>query len=212
MDEVVGQSGTPPLDDLICCPTCDALYKVRQPEFGERAVCARCHTKLIVPRSKAGLRIIALAVTVVILVVSASVFPFLRVEAGGATNATSILDAAFAFTDGPLLFLSLLLAALILFIPLCRVLLVIYVLVPVVMNRPPARHAKRAFLMSERLRAWSMAEIFAIGCAVALVKITDLANVAFGPAFWLFALLVLVVVLQDNFMCRWSVWKSLETR
>lgn len=210
MSDTPEQTLSVELDDLICCPTCDALYQVRQPGFGERAVCARCDTRLIVPRRKAGLHIIALAVSVVVLIVAASVFPFLSINAGGARNASSIIDAALAFSDGPLLVLSLLLAALILFIPLCRVLLVLYVLVPVVMNRPPARNARQAFLLSEQLRAWSMAEIFAIGCAVALVKIADLADVAFGPAFWLFSLLVLILVLQDSFMCRWSVWKSLD--
>ena len=62
------------------------------------------------------------------------------------------------------------------------------------------------------MRPWSMAEIFAIGCAVALVKITQLADVTFGPAFWMFTGLVVLVVVQDNFMCRWSVWNALSNR
>ncbi len=66
------------------------------------------------------------------------------------------------------------------------------------------------FSLSEALRPWSMAEIFAIGCAVALVKVVDLADVSFGPGFWMFACLVVLVVVQDNFMCRWSVWNSLS--
>ena len=55
-----------------------------------------------------------------------------------------------------------------------------------------------------------MAEVFAIGCAVALVKVTDLADVEFGPAFWMFGVLVVLVILQDRFLCKWSVWQSLE--
>jgi paraquat-inducible protein A len=55
-----------------------------------------------------------------------------------------------------------------------------------------------------------MAEIFVIGCAVALVKIADLADVVFGPAFWMFALLVVLIVAQDRLMCRWSVWNALN--
>ena len=37
-----------------------------------------------------------------------------------------------------------------------------------------------------------------------------LADVGFGPAFWMFCALVFLVVVQDNFLCRWSVWNSLE--
>ena len=199
-----------PLDQMIVCPQCDAAYALRRPAVGERATCRRCGTVLITPRRKAGLQIIAVSLAVAILIVAASVFPFLTIKAAGASNSVSILDAALAFDHGALIALALTTAALILFVPLARVLLAIYVLLPIVMDWPPARGAIQAFRLSEALRPWSMAEIFAIGCAVALVKISDLADVAFGPAFWMFAGLVLLAVVQDTFMCRWSVWNSLD--
>ena len=205
-------STTPPLKDLIVCPNCDAVYSTQQPDFGERAVCQRCHTVLIAPRRRAGAQIIAVALAVFILVLAASVFPFLTIEAGGAQNAVSVLDAALVFGGGPLVLVSLGTIAMIIFIPLLRVMLVIYVLLPVVADRPPAKHAAWAFSLSEALRPWSMAEIFAIGCAVALIKVADLAQIAFGPAFWMFCILTVLVVVQDSFLCRWSVWNSLEKR
>jgi len=198
------------LDHLIVCPQCDAAFTLRRPAVGERARCQRCGTALITPRRKAGLQIIALSLTVAILIVAAAVFPFLTITAAGASNSVSILDAALAFSDGPLIALALTTAALIIFIPLARVLLAMYVLVPIVLDRPPARGATQAFRLSEAMRPWSMAEIFAIGCAVALVKISDLADVVFGPAFWMFTALVFLVVVQDSFLCRWSVWNSLD--
>jgi paraquat-inducible protein A len=97
-------------------------------------------------------------------------------------------------------------------IPILRVLLITYVLTPLVLGRRPMRHAAAAFRLSEDLRPWSMAEIFVIGVAVALVKVADLAQVVLGPAFWMFAALVIVTVLQDTFMCRWSLWRTLEER
>jgi paraquat-inducible protein A len=143
-------------------------------------------------------------------VVGAAVFPFLTIDAAGNKNAVSILDAALAFSGGPMVALSLATAALIIIFPLLRVLLTLYVLIPVVLDRPPAPHAIRAFRLSEAMRPWSMAEIFAIGCAVALVKVADLAQVGFGPAFWMFGILVVLVIAQDSFLCKWSVWNSLE--
>jgi paraquat-inducible protein A len=198
------------LEDLIVCPQCDAAYVAQTPEFGERAVCGRCHTVLITPRKRAGMQIIALALTILVLVISAGVSPFLTIEAAGTRKSVSVIDAALAFSGGWLYFVALATATLILVIPLMRVLLVLYVLVPVVFDRDPARHAVPAFSLSERLRPWSMAEIFALGCAVALIKVVDLADVSFGPGFWMFACLVVLVVVQDNFMCRWSVWNSLK--
>nr|WP_316247498.1 paraquat-inducible protein A [Roseobacter litoralis] len=199
-----------PRDDLIVCPHCDAAYTLARPSNGQRAVCHRCHTVLIMPRHKAGLQIIALSIAIVILITAAAVFPFLSISAGGAHNSVSVIDSALAFSDGPLVVLALATAALIIFIPLARVLLSLYVLVPIVMDKPPARKAAFAFRLAEALRPWSMAEIFAIGCAVALVKIHALADVSLGPAFWLFTMLVLLVVVQDNFLCRWSVWNALS--
>ncbi|MDA8586309.1 paraquat-inducible protein A [Rhodobacteraceae bacterium] len=198
------------LDRLIVCPCCDAVFTLVQPKAGEKASCLRCGTALITPRRKAGMQIIAVSLAIAILIVAATVFPFLTINAGGASNSVSILDAAIAFSDGPLILLSLTTAALIIFVPLARVLLALYVLIPVVLDRAPARGASRAFRLSEALKPWSMAEIFALGCAVALVKITDLADVSFGPAFWIFAVLVVLLLAQDSFLCRWSVWKSLD--
>lgn len=199
-----------PMDELIVCPQCDAVYRLRRPAHGERAACERCHTALITPRRNAGLQIIAVAVAVMVLIIGAAVFPFLTIDAAGARNAVSVLDAALAFSGGAMIFLSLATAALIFFIPLLRVLLTLYVLIPVVLDRPAARHAVAAFRLSEELRPWSMAEVFAIGCAVALVKVADLADVGFGPAFYMFGALVILVIAQDKFLCKWSVWNSLE--
>ena len=199
-----------PLEGLIVCPVCDATYQLQRPRNGERAVCTRCHKVLIAPRRKAGMQIIAVAVAVVVLITAASVFPFLEISAAGRSNAVSIIDAALSFTQGPMLVLALLTAAFILFVPLTRMLLTLYVLLPVVLDRPPAPHAIKAFRWAEAMRPWSMAEIFALGCAVALVKVAGLATVSFGPAFWMFGALVVLVIVHDSFLCKWSVWNSLE--
>lgn len=198
------------LPNLIACPHCDALHRVQRPSNGEQAVCRRCHAVLIAPRRRAGMTIIMLSVSVMILVLGALWFPFLTISRSGFHNDASLLDAAFAFSSGPLLPLSLAVLALIVVVPLARVMLLVYVLIPVVFDRPPLPGAREAFRLSEALQPWSMAEIFALGCAVALVKVADLALIGLGPAFWMFAGLVVIIVVQDNYMCRWSIWASLE--
>ena len=83
-------------------------------------------------------------------------------------------------------------------------------LLPLVRGRPPYTMAASAFRVAEQLRPWSMAEIFVLGVAVALVKVAGLATVSLGPAFWAFAALVVITVLQDNAMCRYTIWKTIE--
>ncbi len=196
----------------IVCPHCDALYVQHTPEFGERAVCTRCRTVLIAPRKNAFIRILALSVTNLILVIAALFLPFLQISRAGFHNETSVMDAVLAFSDGPLFVLSLAVGALIVLVPMMRMILTLYVLGPMVAGRAPARGAAKAFRLFEALKPWSMAEIFVLGCGVALVKVSALAQVHLGSAFWMMGVLVLVVLLQDNMMCRWSVWNALEKR
>lgn len=198
------------LSGLIACPTCDTLYRARAPVFGERAVCAHCHSVLIAPRARAGMTVIMLALTTVILVLGALLFPFLRIDAGGFHNDATLLDAAMSFAGGPLFLVSLAVTLLIVVVPVTRAGLILYVLVPIVFDRPAPPAARPAFRLAEQLRPWSMAEVFALGCAVSLVKVADLAQISFGPAFWMFAALVIVSLLQDSMMCRWSVWHAIE--
>lgn len=203
------RAGIGDLRDLIVCPQCDALYRVREPGKGEVAICARCHTVLAAPRAKAALQIVALAVATLILIIGAAVFPFLRIEAGGVANAASVLDVAFAFSEGILTVLVVATVALILAIPALRTGLIVYVLTPFMLDRPALPGARRAFRAAQELKPWAMAEVFAIGCAVSLVKVADLAHVSFGPAFWMFAVLTVLILIQQKFMCSWSVWNAL---
>ncbi|MGZ9810428.1 paraquat-inducible protein A [Pseudoroseicyclus sp. H15] len=200
----------PDTRELIACPNCDALYHVVSPGRGERARCGRCHEVLITPRFGAETRIIALALAVLILTIGAVNFPFLSIRAAGVSHSASILSTAAAFTGGPYFLLSLATLFVIVLVPVIRVILLLYVFTPMALGRPAGAGARGAFAWSERLRPWSMAEIFAIGCAVALVKVADLAQISFGPAFWMFGLLTLLLVAQDSLICRWTIWQALD--
>lgn len=199
-----------PPDQYLVCPQCDALYRLRPVTKGDVASCARCHTVLAAPRRKAGMQIISLAVATLILIVAAVFFPFLTLNAQGFRSSSSLLDIALSFSTGNLSVLVFLMMACVLAIPALRALLLIYVITPLVFDRAPVRYSARAFRFAEALKPWAMAEVFALGCAVALVKITDLAQVAFGQAFWMFAVLVGLVVIQDKFLCSWSVWNAIK--
>ena len=197
-----------PLDGLIACPHCDLVYSVPAIQTDERAYCVRCHSVLIAPRRKAGKWLIAMAASILILITGAMFFPFLTIGAGGLTNGTSIVQTSLAF-KGSLAILAPAILAFIVIIPMARLSLLIYVLMPIIQDKPPAPLARHAFRLAEDLTPWSMAEIFAIGCAVALVKLSDLAEVSLGPAAWMFAALMIIVVATDVLMCRYSIWKSL---
>ena len=197
---------------LIACPSCDALHEEQDLKVGEVARCVRCHGLLEAPRRSAMTRIIMLALAALILMVAAIFFPFLELSAAGLMQRSSLLDTVLAFSSGMTAPLTLAMAALIVVLPVLRFVLLVYVLGPMAIGWAPARYARPAFRVAEALRPWAMAEVFIVGVAVALVKVAGLAHLSIGPAFWAFVALVLVTVLKDNFMCRVSVWKTLEAR
>ncbi|MCV2869597.1 paraquat-inducible protein A [Defluviimonas sp. WL0002] len=199
-------------ETLIACPACDALHADMAVPAGARARCHRCGTLLLAPREGALAQIVTLAATALVLMMSAVFFPFLELSAGGKVQRSSLLDAVMAFSSGKLLPLTFAVAALIIVLPLVRFATLLYVLGPLALGARPARHAVRAFRIAEATRPWAMAEVFIVGVVVALIKISGLAKLSLGPAFWAFVTLVLVTVLKDNFMCRLTIWKTLEER
>ncbi|MCX7646866.1 MAG: paraquat-inducible protein A [Rhodobacteraceae bacterium] len=210
-DDAEGLAGAA-LAQLVACPTCDVLHRLSEVPPGAKARCRRCGTVLLAPRPQALTNIVMLAATSLVLMVAAVFFPFLELRAAGLSRQSSLFDAVLAFSDGLMLPLAVAVAALIILLPLLRFAALIYALGPMAIGWRPARHAATAFRLAAWARPWAMAEIFVVGVAVALVKVAGLAQVSLGPAFWALAALVLVTVLKDNFMCRLSVWKTLEER
>jgi paraquat-inducible protein A len=198
--------------DLVACPTCDALHHLVAVAPNQRARCRQCHSVLLAPRGGAMTKIVMLSLTATVLMFAAISFPFLTLETQGLRQQNSVIDAIFAFSSGLLLPLSLVVAGFIVVLPLLRLGAILYTLAPMAIGWAPAKGALQAFRLAEALKPWAMAEIFIVGVAVALVKVAGLAHLTIGPAFWAFAALVAIQVLSDNFMCRLTIWRTLEAR
>lgn len=195
-------------ETLIACPRCDALAAAAPIKAGRSLSCPRCGVTLIAPERGAGLRILLLAAASLALIAGAVTLPFLSVRRFGLGNETTLAGVLDRVT-GPGYALALLVVALAIGLPAVRMALTVYVLTPVVARRAPWPGAARAFRWAEALRPWSMAEVFALGAGVALFKLSDMAHVTLGPAFWMFAVLVVLLVAQDRLLCRWSLWEAL---
>ncbi|MDS9466896.1 paraquat-inducible protein A [Paracoccus sp. MBLB3053] len=195
---------------LVACPRCDALHLERDLAPGETARCLRCNAVLASPRSGAFTRIIALSFTTFVLMIGAVFFPFLEISRMGFGNETSLFGVAMAFSHGALMPLTVALLGTIVGLPVLRAMLLVYTLLPLSRGRPPFSHAVPAFRLSETLRPWSMAEIFVIGTALALVKVGGLANISFGPAFWAFCGLILVNAASNAFTSAATIWDAIE--
>ena len=200
----------PPLIDLLACPHCDTLHVDAALVEGDRAYCAQCGAIMHRERASAIASVLSLAITSFLLMLAAVSFPFLDLTVSGNSNSTTVLSAVMAFSDAFSLPLAFAVAGFIIFIPLLRLGAIITAVSPLVLNQSPRPISRRAFSLAERLRPWSMAEIFIVGTSVALVKVAGLATISFGPAFWAFTVLVILTYLQDTLICRYSIWRMLD--
>lgn len=200
----------PPLEDLVACPHCDTLHLDEALVEGQSAHCAQCGAIMHRERGSAIASVLSLAFTSFILMIAALTLPFLDLTVSGNSNNATVLSAVTAFSDTFSLPLAFAVAAFIIFIPLLRLGAVIVAVTPLVLQRRPRAASRLAFSLADRLRPWSMAEIFIVGTAVALVKVAGLATVTFGPAFWAFTILVVLTVFQDTLICRYSIWRMLD--
>jgi len=195
----------------VACPQCDTLHAARALPDHARAHCQRCGLVIATSSPTAIAQVLSLAIAAFVLMIAAVSFPFLELNVQGRFNSISVLQAVMAFNDGIALLLAFAVAGFIVILPLIRLGAIIYAISPLVADKTPRRGAREAFALAEFLRPWSMAEIFIIGVAVALIKVSGIASVTYGPAFWAFSALVIITVLKDQLICRFSIWQALET-
>jgi paraquat-inducible protein A len=196
--------------NIIACPHCDVIHRYSQAELTTPTCCARCGHRLTLGKSDAIVRVVGLASASPILLVTILLAPFLSLEAGPVASTASVLDIVLGFGSGMMMPLAAVVLALILVVPTARSLLLIYSLAPLLAGRRNAGGAERALRWAFLLKPWAMAEIFMLSAAVALVKLAGLATIKTGTAFWAFVLFVAANALQDTFMCRNTLWTSVE--
>jgi len=194
----------------IACPVCDTMHRVDDDIAAMPTLCVRCGHRLTFGKSQAITRVVGLALTSTILMGLAMFVPFLNLSSGGRTNSASLVEVVAGFADGVMVPLALAVLGFILVLPLTRFLLLIFALGPVALTRPAFPGAALALRWAFLLKPWAMAEVFMIGVAVALVKLSGLATIGVGPAFWALAAVVLITTYQETFMCRHTLWTELN--
>jgi len=156
-------------------------------------------------------RSLALALTGIVLIVVANTMPFMSIMIQGRLQQASLLTGNEAlFRDGLWS-----LAALVLFTtvvaPALKLGALVYVLLGVTLPRPPLG-LPLVFGWLERLRPWSMIEVYLLGVFVAYVKLLDFASIEVGVACYALGLLMLLMVMIDSVLSPELVWRAMEDR
>lgn len=195
--------------DLTGCPECDLLLHLGPPPQGMTARCPRCGCVLASGMQDGFARPLAFAVAALVLMIIALTFPFLAISAAGLRNAMTIDEAISSLwqfgADG----VALLVMAFVLLIPSALMAGVAALMLALLTRRPFAGLVPLARSLF-RLNAWCMADVFAIGVIVSLVKISSLAEVMLGPAFWAYLGFAVCFLAAITSLDRVTVWNAID--
>lgn len=200
---------TTELDNLLACPGCDLLHHRRTLAVGEYARCKRCGDVMQTSKPNTVDRSLAAVLASIVLLVVSLCLPFLSLSRAGISSNISVLDAVSALWFSQMRWLALLTLAFIVLLPLARLLLLGWVLWRIRFHRKIRRGMRTAFRWSIRIEPWAMAEIFMVGVVVSLVKISTLANLHMGLAFWSLLLLIAISCYINVALCKDTIWSIL---
>lgn len=196
--------------DLIVCEECDAVFL--RPLLGRGVVahCLRCEAELERDTGRRLERLLPLTVAALVLFVIANTFPIVTIELQGLTSDTTLVGAVLALLRDGMSEVALLVMATTLLFPLIQMLVLLYLLLPSSrLQRPPG------FVLLLRLmqaaRPWGMVEVFMLGILVALIKLSNMAEVIPGPALWSFGVLTVLLTVVVSFNPRY-IWHVCEQK
>lgn len=195
--------------DLIVCEECDAVYQ--RPTLGQREVarCLRCHAELERDTGRRLEHLLPLTIGALILFVIANVFPIVTIELQGLSADTTLMGAVVALTRDGMSEVALLVLATTLLFPMIQLFVLLYLLMPGSRRQRPPGFVLLLRLM-QAARPWGMIEVFMLGILVALIKLSNIAEVIPGPALWSFGGLtvLLTVVVSFNPRYLWHLWEQ----
>ena len=193
---------------LIACHECDLLHRVQVLSKKGNARCRRCGALLYTHTPKTVDRTLAYAITGLVLIVIANIYPFLSLESQGTTLETTLITGTMILSRQSMAGLAILVLLTSMLIPCLLLGALVYVLWPLKRGyRLPA--ARRVFRLALGLRPWSMTEVFLLGILVSVVKLARIAAIIPGPALYSFLALVFVLAAVNTFLNPYVIWEKL---
>ena len=193
------------------CPGCGLLQTVPALALGTTAQCARCSTILRRTSKRRHDQLIALTATAFILLVIMCSTQLMSVDKAGIYHAADLFSGPQELTRQDMAPLAAVVIFVTVLAPFARLSGTLYVLIRSHEPVPP-RHLRRVFALAEKLRPWSMIDVFVFGVFVAYVKLGDLVTIGLLTGVYALLGLTFVLVWMDAALDRETVWERLDHR
>lgn len=193
----------------LACSACDQLVQLPELKRREVARCVRCGHE-IARHAPAGHRdVIACLLAAFVFLMCALFFPMLGFSAQGRTKGMTLLDSGLTLLANQEVMLGLLVLVLIVVIPCALILLLATILVSLELNIL-GRHLPLLGRFYYQVRHWNMVEVYVLGVIVSLTKITALAKVEYGLAFWALLGFATSLMMAINRVDKVELWDSIR--
>ena len=193
------------------CQDCGLFQHMPVLQPGTSACCRRCDAVLRHARADSMNRALACALAALFLFAIAIQLPFLDVRAVGKTYHATVFTGPGVLGRRGMWEISAVVLTTLVAMPTLQFVLLTSVLLGVRMRRPPPGLA-RMFGYVERIRPWSMIEVFLLGVFVAYTRLKAIAEVDVGPALFALGGVMLCLVAADSQLDHDAVWEALEAR
>ncbi|MDD2988175.1 MAG: paraquat-inducible protein A [Zoogloea sp.] len=193
--------------DLIACHECDLLQTEPQLAPGETARCVRCGAFLARNPPDSLDRSLALTLAAAILYLIANIHPLVGLEMQGRRVEVTLFEAVQILWKSGVEPVAALVFITALLFPVLELLMFLLVLLPLRLGRVSPRLAT-FFRLVRSVQPWGMMEVFLLGMLVSLVKLSHLATVVLGTAFWATAALIVVLTLAARAFDTRLLWQA----
>ncbi len=180
---------------LRLCLDCHKL--LRDPAVGPRGkpICPRCGAVVHLRRPDSLAKTWALAITALICLVPANVYPIMTLIYRGEPETSTIIDGVILLVKDQAIPIAVVIFIASIAVPFLKVFGLITLLLSIQLkwNLSP-RQRTLLYRIIEAIGRWSMLDIFTVSILVALVQLGSLAEIVAGPAATFFCLAVVITI------------------
>ena len=194
---------------MIVCHACDLVHRRDAILDKARVRCVRCQAELYQTNSAGVDSAVAVAISALVLLLLSNVYPLVALQLNGSVQTTTLIGAALGLYRQGYASIAALVLLTTLLVPLFQILSLLYVLLPLRLNRR-APGQNELFRALTHLRPWAMPEVFMLGALVALVKLAALAEVIPGIALFSYGALMLALSGLASITPTEQFWKWVE--
>jgi paraquat-inducible protein A len=192
------------------CPGCGLLQRVGALAPGHSAHCMRCSTMLRHVSARPLDHIVALSLAAVVLLILMGSNTLMTVQTAGIRHAADLFSGPVELIHRNMAVLAMAVLFVTVAAPSARLAGMIYVLTRSREAAPPL-HLRRIYTWAEKLRPWSMIDVFVFGVFVAYVKLGDVVTIGLAAGVCALLGLTFVLVWIDSSLDREALWERLDS-